>query len=429
MQTNTQFLRISYFCNLKNACALVLGIAVSGATLDAAALPDGLIVEAGIEVNSQSGLPDGVITAAGTQTSWMTYSSLAESALISPAATPGPNLGTFDIVISPGATLAGNTAALAAFNRAAQRWEAFFSDPITITVNADLAALGPGIIGSTGSVLLQASYNTIRNQLVADSALDGDDPINAFLPTASQFTAQVPAGFSLSGNIVGTKANLKAMGFAGLDGTFGASDANITFSTNFSFDFDNSNGVGFGLVDFETVAIHEIGHALGFISAVDVVDSVAPQAISIEVLDLFRFRNNTANDPTLALDFTNFARDLSPNTLAITDFVLPTAGGEPLENLMSTGVTTGDGRQASHWKDDSLTGTLIGVMDPTLANGVVENVSRSDVRAFDLIGYDSVAPVPEPGCVALVAGGVLALGIRRRSRRRHIRSPMDEMKR
>ena len=32
---------------------------------------------------------------------------------------PPVNLGTFDIVISPGAALAGNAAALAAFNRAA----------------------------------------------------------------------------------------------------------------------------------------------------------------------------------------------------------------------------------------------------------------------------------------------------------------------
>jgi len=53
---------------------------------------------------------------------------------------PPLNLGTFDIVINAGATPAGNAAALAAFNRAAQAWEAHIADSIPVTVNADLAA-------------------------------------------------------------------------------------------------------------------------------------------------------------------------------------------------------------------------------------------------------------------------------------------------
>ena len=171
---------------------------------------------------------------------------------------PPVNLGAFDIVIAPGVTLAGNVAALAAFNRAAQAWEARISDPITITITADLAALGAGIIGSTSSVTLQASYTTIRNSMVADSSDEADDAIVGSLPTAGQFLATIPSVpvSSLDGNVLVTKANAKALGFLGLDVSFGISDASITFSTNFSFDFDNSNGVGLGLMDFETVAAH-----------------------------------------------------------------------------------------------------------------------------------------------------------------------------
>ena len=380
----------------KAAILIALGTAVSSGALHAAVLPDGVIQYVGSYEIADPALAGAANAGGGA---------------IVPAGNAVNNLGTFDIVINPGPTLAGNAAALAAFNRAALKWEALFSDPITITIDADLANLGnPNIIGSTSSVTLMASYTTIRNALVADSALDADDSINASLPTSGQFAAQVPAGFSLTGNVVGTKANLKAMGFGGLDGTFGATDATITFNSIFNFSYTGLP-VG-GLVDFETVAVHEIGHALGFISVVDVVDNVAPQAVSPEVLDLFRFRDGTANDPATAADFTTFARDLSPNTNAITDYVLATLGGEPLENRMSTGVTTGDGRQASHWKDDALTGTLIGVMDPSLAAGVVELISASDARAFDLIGYDRVA-VPEPGSIALILGGLLILGFRR----------------
>ncbi|MEI6357170.1 MAG: hypothetical protein WCP53_08705, partial [Verrucomicrobiota bacterium] len=70
----------------------------------------------------------------------------------------------------------------------------------------------------------------------------------------------------------------------------------------------------------------------------------------------------------------------------------------------STGLTQGDGRQASHWKDN----LGLGVMDPTLAAQEIEAISLLDLRAFDLIGYD-LAPVPEPTTWAAIIG-ISALG-------------------
>ncbi len=301
---------------------------------------------------------------------------------------PPSNLGSFDIVIAPGAGLSGNAPALAAFNRAAAQWEAFISDSITITINADLASLGPGIIGSASSVTLQAAYNTIRNQMVTDSANETDDAVVAFLPTAAQFTALLPSGGSLTGNLTLAKANAKALGFTGLDGLFGVSDAAISFSTSFSFDYDNSDGVTSGTMDFETVAAHEIGHALGFFSEVDSADAGAT-ILQPTTLDLFRFRNGVGgSDPSNFAEFTTFARDLVANQDAVFDDL-------GTEYRMSTGVATGDGRQASHWKDDDLTGINIGIMDPTLSLGSVFTVGTSDLRAFDVIGYEIVS-IPEP---------------------------------
>ena len=125
---------------------------------------------------------------------------------------PSQNLGAFSIVIVPGPTLAGNAAALAAFNRAANAWAARISDPITVTINADLSPLGAGILGSTSSTLLQAGYSTIRNQVVADAADEPSNGIMASTPTEVQFGAFIPSGRTLNGFIVATKANLKAMG-------------------------------------------------------------------------------------------------------------------------------------------------------------------------------------------------------------------------
>lgn len=334
---------------------------------------------------------------------------------------PPVNLGTFDIVIAPGATLAGNAAALAAFNRAAQAWEARIADPITITIDADLAALGAGIIGSTSSVTLLASYTTIRNSMVTDSSDEVDDAIVANLPTAGQFLATIPAvpASTLSGNVLVTKANAKALGFPGLDVSFGISDASITFSTTFSFDFDNSDGIGAGLMDFETVAAHEIGHALGFFSIVDSVNA-GETSISPNTLDLFRFADGSANDPTTAGNFSTFARDLVPGTNAINDEI---NGGTP-ELRMATGLTNAsfpgtDGNQASHWKADEQTGLFIGLMDPTLAFGQFYGPQNTDMRAMDLIGYEIVqAPIPEPSILsALLLGSALLAGRQRRARR------------
>ncbi len=317
---------------------------------------------------------------------------------------PPANLGSFNIIINAGSGLAGNAAALAAFNRAAQQWESFISDPITITIDADLGSLGPGIIGSANSVALQGSYTLVRNALVADAADEADDGVVAFLPTAAQFTATIPLGSTLSGNVTLTKANAKALGFTGLDSMFGVSDGTITFSDAFAFDYDNSDGVMLGFMDFETVAAHEIGHILGFFSGVDNADAGAT-TVQPTTLDLFRFADGGASDPSNTATFTTASRNMVPGANAIFD---------DLDNewRMSTGRTLGDGRQASHWKDDSLTGINIGIMDPTLALGVSFNITAADLRALDGIGYEIV---PEPSSMLLIAAsGVAILAFRRR---------------
>ena len=318
------------------------------------------------------------------------------------------NLGTFDIQIVPGAALAANAPALAAFNQAAAFWESFIADPITVQVDANIAPLGAGILGSTGSELLSASYNTIRNAMVLDSATELDDAIVASLPVAANYTVTLPAGFGLDGNVFASKANLEALGFTGLDPISGTVfDMHMTFSSNFAFDYDRSNGITAGQFDFVGVAIHEIGHGLGFISGVDDVDFVLPgttNQIEPTPLDMFRFRDAVAQDPATALDFSNvtlgFPRNMAPQHIAMTDQIIGGFGGD-IEVLMSRGVDFGDGQQASHFKDN----LGIGVMDPTAAPGELLSISANDLRAFDLIGYEiNVAAIPEAG--AWLFGGV-----------------------
>lgn len=309
-----------------------------------------------------------------------------------------------DIVLVPGAGLAANPAALAAFERAAERWEAVFADPIVVTIDADFADLGnPAIIGQAGSVLLQGPFDLIRDAMVADA--DADDAVVAAMPTSAEFAAALPPGFTLSGNVMGTKASLKALGFTGLDDDFGTSDASITFNDTFAFDLDATDGVDPGTMDLETVAVHEIGHALGFLSAVDAIDGAVGGVVTPGTLDLYRFAQRGGN-PTSAARFTRSTRSAVPGRAEVFDDV-------ESESALSTGVFSGDGRQASHWKDDALTGTFVGVMDPTLAFSTIEPVTAADRRALDLIGYDLVpasicAAVPEPAASCLLPALPLA---------------------
>ena len=71
-------------------------------------------------------------------------------------------------------------------------------------------------------------------------------------------------------------------------------------------------------------------------------------------------------------------------------------GGEALP--LSTGrqdASGGDGRQASHWKDEAVTGVYIGLMHPALKPGVHETLTANDLLAFDRLGY-TLAPPPGP---------------------------------
>lgn len=331
-------------------------------------------------------------------------------------ALPQNALAVFNIEINPVGSLNGNTAALNSFNRTAAQRESHISDDITVNIDAGLsAALGPNIIGQTSTTLLINSYTFIRDAMVFDSFDEPDDWIVSYLPTASQFSALVPVvdsvPFTLSGDLLGSKANFKALGFTGLDVEFGTNDAIITFNKNFSFDYDNSDGIDPGTMDFETVAAHEIGHALGFISDIDVdidypLSNNQTGEINPFTLDMFRFENDPGEDPSNLEEFTNAPRYLLPGGDAIFDDL-------DKEWSMSTGANTGDGRQASHWKDNGLTNYLIGIMDPTLAYGDIVNISSADLRALDLIGYE-INIVPLPGVFWLFSSGLLGLAFLRR---------------
>ena len=249
--------------------------------------------------------------------------------------------------------------------------------------------------------------------MIDDVVDETDDNIVGFLPDSSHFSAFVPNGIYLDGRIQATKANLKALGLTWLDDAFSATDAFIEFNSAHGFDFDSTDGIGSGLMDFEAVATHEIGHVLGFTSSVDFIDElvylgITDYLVSVRPLDLFRFYDDFS--PTTPEEFSILPRSLVP--------WIPSHFNDLTHQYsMSTGQYLGDGWQAGHWKESELSGNIIGIMDPAVLEGEQVAISEADIRALDVIGWDYKAPIPEPGSLVLLSIGLASLGFMRRQMR------------
>lgn len=281
--------------------------------------------------------------------------------------------------------LEGYPLAKAAFIRAAAAWEAVIKNPLTIIMDVDFGntrfgtTFPSGVLGATSSQALKdpTGYENVRAKLIAGATSDAERSLYNAMPAAN-----LPTNLGATQSVTAPSALWRAIGHLPAvanpeaETDYGPLPA-IGFNAAFEYDFDSSNGIDAGKMDFEAVAIHEIGHALGFTSIAS-TQSGTPNA---SIWDLFRF------SPGVTMSsFSTADRILSAGGVQVF-FV----GGSPL--ALSTGVNTpGDGRQTSHWKDDQLTSQHIGIMDPTLPNSIKFTITANDIAAIDAIGYQLKNP-------------------------------------
>ncbi|MBV9927082.1 MAG: NF038122 family metalloprotease [Acidobacteria bacterium] len=305
--------------------------------------------------------------------------------------------GHLDIVLRPTAQLQANPEALAAFERAAATWENLITTEITVVVDVDFGttrfgtAYGSGVIGATsGGIVYIPPYTDVRARLVShatageESALDNILPTGSVIPTDSGSPTTMRVSSPQARALGAIAPNADPNDTANNDKL--GSAPSIGFNSAFTFDFDPSDGIASGKIDFDSVVTHELGHALGFVSDVGILEVSPSTTQRPTIWDLFRFRPGTT--------FSTF--QTAPR--------IATTGGEQryydggVELALSTGNPAGDngdGEQASHWKDDRQSGFYIGIMDPTIGSGVRRAMTDNDRRAIDFLGY-SLAPLP-PG--------------------------------
>lgn len=362
------------------------------------------------------------------------------------------------------------TDAYRGFLAASTFWGSRITNNITINLDVGFDHLGPNILGSTSSSIDIALTQDIYSRLAANqhSALDATAVSNLQPLQASQFggidgISMITPGYtgddggvgtgidnsqrvldddgSINNVVMGaTTANLKALG---LLGPTSDPDGSITFSSDFAFDFDPTDGITDGQIDFIAVAIHEIGHALGFVSAVDDYDVLGLPNGPFAGVDCtgtgILCQDYPVNDTWWGYTGDLFRYDQAGELdwkPGDANYFSVDGGATNLAGF-STGDFNGDGWQGSHWKAPTqapFCSGLIGIMNPYACDSTTGIITGMDFAFFDAIGYnfnfdysptagalyttaDAFRAVPEPGVWTLMIGGFALAGAALRRRR------------
>jgi len=313
---------------------------------------------------------------------------------------------TFNFTFDPGITI---QQALG-FEIAGRIWSRYLSDPVTLNVHVGVSSSLPTNVigGALPGILANASYGSVINSGLRQDQKSNDDQLryqNAF-NTGDKATVGyvVPLidrqqGFWSDATTMNiTRANAKAIGAIAATNT--ALDGAIAMGTltgsafHWNYDYTRSSTAPTGSLDFLSVAIHELGHIMGFISGVDLSGWNFTQFNSYSIPSDVQQHLQERTRYITPLDRLRYS---TTNTLDTNDLSYGTRSGDKFFAL-GRGTTrladfamgknasgAGDGYQASHWEERS---TPVGIMDPALASRERGSVSNLDLRAFDVTGWD-----------------------------------------
>ncbi|RMF28185.1 MAG: hypothetical protein D6756_00615 [Cyanobacteria bacterium J083] len=303
--------------------------------------------------------------------------------------TTNANALTFDFSYAPGTTLEQ----MIGFETAGQIWSSYLEDDVTVRIHVEMSNTLPENVigGALPGWQFKQNYTQFRQQVFNDRLSTDDYTAHESLGISDYDVLLEKRTYRNIDSLSLTNANAKSLGLItdnpeNLDAYILMSHLTDYSNVSWSYNFDRQQENDHHSLDFLSTAMHEIGHALGFVSGVDsakVKDQDATLKENLErivkttSLDLYRYSKNSKKRQVLDLGVGHQSYfSLDGGETIIGNF----ARGKQ-ENLQGV-----DGFQASHWKYDN--NNPLGIMTPALKKGETLEITDLDLRAFDVIGWD-----------------------------------------
>ena len=318
---------------------------------------------------------------------------------------------TFDSSITSNA----NHAAIESAINSALGFYSAFTDPVTASIDFQLAPNGSGYLGASQSTYYLASYAAYTAALLTDATTNANSvELGAYNHLGTGNTAQ---------QIIATSADYRALDFIA-PGTLNSSgNSGGTFDGVVYLNAAYLTGFGGGGSYSATPTIqHETNEVLGIGGSGSVLNTMQQNGLTAPPTYLVNGQLQTAIGP---LDLYRYSAlstpSLSTSTSAVSYFSLD--GGAT--NIV--GFNQCDLGDYADWVSSgnqcktpvSSTTPLVQLAFTGQNSPATMTLAAPEATALQAIGYD--LPVPEPTALSLFGAGVIALAI---SRRRRGRGPL-----